>query len=368
MVDHGMYAGAEGVAAPPPPPMPTEQDAYFAEQPPAAGTGAEFREHVAVAPPSRPGSTVLIPLCRKGDRAGIERHILAGTGSVEELDIEGNTPLHVAIEAPKNEIATVQCLLQFGANINAVNYIGAAPLHYVCLRKSNYRGIANILLENGANIDCQTLAGKTPLHFAAEQQVTELVEVLCLFGSDPNIPDTEGNSAMHLALAKPGRDTVKLQILEVLMGAGAGFQAPNLQGYMPVHLACRNGCMRCLQLLVERQADIGALSSRGETGLHLAVMGNHGEVTQQLLTLAPKLMDSTDVDGNSPLHLCALHGSLDCAVLLLRMGVETNGRNAAGKTPFDLAKTRGNDLSSSHNPELEHLLKDAQKSGGCRQS
>jgi len=351
--DTSMYSGLDGVAAPPMPPAPPVPD---------------FREHVAVAPPSRPGTAVLIPLCRKGDRAGIERHLRAGTGSVEEVDIEGNTPLHVAVEAPKNEIATVQCLLEFGANINAVNYIGAAPLHYVCLRKSNYRGIANILLENGSAIDCQTLAGKTPLHFAAEQQVAELVEVLCLFGADPNIPDVEGNSSVHLTLAKPGRDTVKRQILESLMAAQAGFQAPNMQGYMPVHLACRGGNIRCLQLLMERQADINALSSRGETGLHLAVMGNHGEVTQLLLQAAPGLIDSTDVDGNSALHLCALHGSLDCAILLLRMGVETNGRNASGKTPFDLAKTRGNDLSSAHNPELEQLLKDAQKSGGCRQS
>mmetsp|Transcript_106784 Transcript_106784/g.344550 ORF Transcript_106784/g.344550 Transcript_106784/m.344550 type:complete len:386 (-) Transcript_106784:119-1276(-) len=269
----------------------------------------------------------------------------------------------------KNEIATVQCLLEYGANINVVNFLGAAPLHYVCLRKSNYRGIANILLENGAVIDCQTLAGKTPLHFACEQQQTELVEVLCHFGADVNIPDVEGNMAIHLNLAKPaGRDTVKRQIIEQLLSCQASFQAPNLEGQMPIHLACRGGYIRCVQLLVEQRADVSSLTSRGETGLHLAVQHNHAEVTQLLLQYHPSTMDLADINGNTPLHICAMHGGLDCAVLLLRMGTDTNARNGQGKSAFDLAKIRGTDLSNTHNAELEQILKDAQKGGGCRQS
>jgi len=315
------------------------------------------------------GPLVLIPLCRKGERGGIERHLQNGSGSVHEVDVEGNTPLHVAVEAPKNEIATVQCLLEYGANINVVNFLGAAPLHYVCLRKSNYRGIANILLENGAVIDCQTLAGKTPLHFACEQQQTELVEVLCHFGADVNIPDVEGNMAIHLNLAKPaGRDTVKRQIIEQLLSCQASFQAPNLEGQMPIHLACRGGYIRCVQLLVEQRADVSSLTSRGETGLHLAVQHNHAEVTQLLLQYHPSTMDLADINGNTPLHICAMHGGLDCAVLLLRMGTDTNARNGQGKSAFDLAKIRGTDLSNTHNAELEQILKDAQKGGGCRQS
>mmetsp|Transcript_106784 Transcript_106784/g.344552 ORF Transcript_106784/g.344552 Transcript_106784/m.344552 type:complete len:327 (-) Transcript_106784:339-1319(-) len=47
------------------------------------------------------GPLVLIPLCRKGERGGIERHLQNGSGSVHEVDVEGNTPLHVAVEAPK---------------------------------------------------------------------------------------------------------------------------------------------------------------------------------------------------------------------------------------------------------------------------
>merc|ERR1719498_1189092 len=160
---------------------------------------------------------VIIPLCRKGDRAGIEKQLQAGA-TVHETDVEGNTPLHAAVEAPKNEIATVQCLLENGSDVNALNYIGATPLHYVCLRKSNQRGVANILLENGAQINRPTVAGKAALHFACENQLPELVEVLCLFGADTNLTDSEGNTPVHLTLLREGgRDTQKRQILEHLV-------------------------------------------------------------------------------------------------------------------------------------------------------
>jgi len=161
---------------------------------------------------------------------------------------------------------------------------------------------------------------------------------------------------------------VKRQILEQLLECSATFQSPNAEGAMPVHLAARGGYIRCLQLLIERQADATALTFRGETSLHLSCKFNHAEVTQLLLQAYPHLVDLVDAEGNTPLHVCAGNGSLDCAVLLMRMGAATGIRNMGGKMPFDLAKTRGTDLNNMHNPELEQILKDAQKGGGCAQS
>lgn len=315
-----------------------------------------------------PKNLVIIPLCRKGDRAGIEKQLQAGA-TVHETDNEGNTPLHVAVEAPKNEIATVQCLLENGANPNAVNYIGATPLHYVCLRKSNFRGVANILLENGAMINLQTVAGKSALHFACENQLPELVEVLCLFGADTNLLDTESNSPVHLTLMREGgRDTVKRQILEHLIMCHAQSMLPNVEGLYPLHLACRSGYVRCVQLLVDQRADLTCLSAKGQSGLYLACHGGHPEVAQLLLTTAPTLVDHADFEGNTPLHGCAMVGNLDCALLLLKMDANTNLRNLAKKTAFEVSKVRGTDLNSTHNPELVQVLKDAKKGGGCRQS
>ncbi|CAE7611405.1 Ank2 [Symbiodinium natans] len=364
---------------PPPPPPPPEDCAgseFFSKHTAHPDEEATFAEHgFAPAPviaPPRPATAsrlVLIPLCRKGDRSGIEHAILNGGASVDEVDIEGNTPLHVAVEAPRNEVATVSCLLEHMANPNTVNYIGAAPLHYVCLRKSNWRGIANLLLEYGANIDCQTLAGKSALHFACENQLPELVEVLCLFGADPNLLDVQANTAMHLALAKEGgRDTVKRQILECLLSASAHHEVRNLKGMSPMHLACSSGCIRCVQLLMEMKADFCALTSHGESGLHLACSSGQTEVAQLFVQTAPQLMDAQDMEGNTPLHAATYAGNLDCALILLRNGAEPEVKNNKSLTAYDVSKVKGQDLASTHNPELVQVLKEAQKEKGCRQS
>mmetsp|Transcript_88364 Transcript_88364/g.153048 ORF Transcript_88364/g.153048 Transcript_88364/m.153048 type:complete len:409 (-) Transcript_88364:221-1447(-) len=345
-------------AAPPTAPFSTDYGVAPAPPPMHGGGGLSLG----------PKNLVIIPLCRKGDRAGIEKQLQAGA-TVHETDIEGNTPLHVAVEAPKNEIATVQCLLENGANVNAVNYIGATPLHYVCLRKSNFRGVANILLENGAMINLQTVAGKSTLHFACENQLPELVQVLCLFGADVNLMDAELNSPVHLTLLREGgRDTVKREILEHLIMCSAQCVMPNAEGLCPLHLACRSGYVRCVQLLVDQRADVACMTARGQTGLYLACQGGHPEVAQLLLATASALVDTPDIEGNTPLHVCAMVGNLDCALLLLKMDANTNLRNNARKTAFEVSKVKGTDLNSTHNPELVQVLKDAKKGASCRQS
>lgn len=315
------------------------------------------------------GPLVLIPLCRKGDRVSIEKQIQAGA-SVQEVDIEGNTPLHVAVEAPRNETATVQCLLEYGSCANAVNYIGAAPLHYVCLRKSNWRGVANILLENGAMIDLQTVAGKSALHFACENQLPELVEMLCAFAADPNLVDLEGNTPVHLTLGSKGggRDTVKRQIMEHLVSYQGKTDVPNVEAYTPLHLACQSGYIRCAQYLLEMQADAQGLTNQGQSCLHVACKNGHSEVTQLLVQVCPAGVNHQDFQGNTPLHLCAMGGHLDCGLLLLRANGDATLRNKQGKTAPDFAKMKGNDLTSTHNPELMQALQDVNTGGSCTQS
>lgn len=317
------------------------------------------------APASRPGQLVLIPLCRKGDRTGIQRQINAGA-NVAEVDAEGNTPLHVAVEAPKNELPTLQCLLENRADPNASNCLGATPLHYVCLRKANHRAVASILLENSANVNFQTLAGKTALHFACESQVLELIEVLCLFGADVNLLDMDGNTALHAVLLQAGRDTIKRQICEILVANQSNLECLNHSGLAQIHLAAAGGYIRCVQLLMESQANLLATTSRGETALHKACQFNHPEVTQLLLQAVPTCLTLTDVEDNTPLHVCAVSGHYDCGILLVRAGADVNAVNKSGQTPVALASVRGDGISSSYSAELQQVLKDARDAGKDR--
>ena len=63
---------------------------------------------------------------------------------------------------------------------------------------------------------------------------------------------------------------MKKQILEYLILASACLQVHNLAGMSALHLACSNGCIKCVQYLLESGADMCAASAKGETCLHLA--------------------------------------------------------------------------------------------------
>jgi len=311
---------------------------------------------------------VLIPLCRKGDRAGIERHLRAGA-DIQETDVEGNTPLHVAVEAPRNETATLQCLLEHGACINEPNDLGVTPLHCVVLRKTNQRGVAKLLLEHGAEVDARTLTGKTPLHFACEYHAHEVVEVLCLYKADTNLLDSNGSAPVHKLLdGREGRDTVKNQILDSLLRFGSEVQFANMSGFQPLHLASRWGHTRCVRCLLEHGANPTSPTHAGQLALHLACQSRNPEVVQLILEWCPFQEDAADSEGNTALHHCAMSGSLDCASLLLKSGADTTIKNLQKKTALDLARQRGStDLNSTFCPELAGAIEDGKRSR-CTQS
>lgn len=230
-----------------------------------------------------------------------------------------------------------------------------------------------MLLENGSMIDSQTLAGKTALHFACESHLPELVEVLCLSGAQTNVLDSERNSPLHLALLKDaGRDTVKREIVELLVTYQAGLALANSQGFTPLHLACRSGSIRCAQFLLDRQADVRCICAPvagqpGQTCLHLACAGGHTEMTQLVAQVFPDSLDMIDAEGNTALHRCAAVGNLDSALILLKLEANTTIKNYQNKTVEEVAKMKGNDLNSMHNPELLQVLQDTKKAGSCRQ-
>mmetsp|Transcript_4400 Transcript_4400/g.10250 ORF Transcript_4400/g.10250 Transcript_4400/m.10250 type:complete len:355 (+) Transcript_4400:82-1146(+) len=339
-----------------------------------AGQFVEAPQHAPVAPvvgvassPHKSGK--LFPLVKKGERAAIKRLLDTNPELVAEVDVERNTPLHVAVEAPRNEVATIQCLLEAGADINAKNVLGAAPLHYVALRKDNHRVIANVLLENGANVHEPANSGKTALHFACEKGIVDLVEVLLLFGADSNARANEGSTPLFIVLSTPGgRDVVKRDLLSLLIRFQADPTLRNAQEYTQLHVACSNGYKSCARALLENPAvDVRALTRSGETALHLAVSHGHTTIMQDLLANCPDLLDIPDGNGNTALHRCATEGQLECAQELLCLGADARKKNANNKTPLDLAKVKGTDLTSTHNAELVQALKDAKKSGKCIQ-
>ncbi|XP_073303652.1 ADP-ribosylation factor GTPase-activating protein AGD3-like isoform X1 [Primulina huaijiensis] len=103
---------------------------------------------------------------------------IASTGGGNNYleDVDGWYLLHLACETA--DIGMIELLLQYGANINAVDSRGHTPLHRCIVRGKS--SLVKLLLTRGANLQAADDQGKTPLQLAMESNIedSELLALL----------------------------------------------------------------------------------------------------------------------------------------------------------------------------------------------
>ncbi|XVF02136.1 hypothetical protein REPUB_Repub04eG0149800 [Reevesia pubescens] len=115
------------------------------------------------------------------ERSSASSFNLMGTSESQNIDdLDGCTLLNLACET--GDVGMLELLLQYGANINAVDSRGQMPLHR-CILKGKAT-LAKLLLTRGANPQALNREGKIPLELAVESDFDDS-EVLALL-SDSN--------------------------------------------------------------------------------------------------------------------------------------------------------------------------------------
>ena len=95
------------------------------------------------------------------------KEICENSLSLNKKDSFGFTALHWSVTLNNPEI--VQCLIEFGANVNKVNFEGESPL-FIAVRNSEETCVET-LLENGANPEIQNCQNQTPVYFAQTSKI-----------------------------------------------------------------------------------------------------------------------------------------------------------------------------------------------------
>ncbi|KAL2323190.1 hypothetical protein Fmac_027569 [Flemingia macrophylla] len=137
---------------------------------------------------------------------------------------------------------------------------------------------------------------------------------------------------------------------------------PVEDGDTALHLTCLYGHLPCVQLLLERGANIEAKDEDGAIPLHDACAGGYMEVVQLLLNRAndaehiKRMLESVDSEGDTPLHHAARGEHVDVIRLLLSNGASSTKENLYGKTPADLP---------DRHTEARRLLEAAATSMAC---
>jgi len=124
----------------------------------------------------------------------------------------GDTALHLAAAGYRVEI--VKLLLAAGADPNATtNHRHSSPLHYAADGYINGPAwdpgqqvkTIRCLLDAGADISIQDKNGAAPLHRAVRTRCAAAVKCLLEAGCDPTLKNKPGSTPFHLAVQNTGR-------------------------------------------------------------------------------------------------------------------------------------------------------------------
>ena len=219
----------------------------------------------------------------------------------------------------------------------------------------------------GADVNSRTSNGMTPIMAAVSKGHFKSAQSLAKLGANLKLTDKSDQSIIHLAAKKD-----KHQVIEKLLQTEewlSKIDENDLYDNTPLHLACSQGHMKSVEVLLNLGASIENKNEDERTPFLLAAKKGHNEVVEFLLKrfenkdnlknksdgdsnpaspLAPSrtqirtnLVNDSDEDENSALHLAASKSMTNTVEVLLKFKADVRKRNMKGWTPLESAAAAG---------------------------
>lgn len=219
-----------------------------------------------------------------------------------------------------------EALLAAGADIDAKTKSGWTVLHKMA---NNERVEAfKLLVSKGADIEALTNRGQTVLHFANDAQIATLI--LEKAPQLINIKDEWGRTPLHEVAQKSKSDAA----VKVLLSKGADINVANEHFGSILHVAAENGQLEVVKCLLANGGNISVVNKYGATIAHRA---KKSEIMKYLLSQEPKLANTRDKGGNTPLHKIAAMRAVGSAKVLLESGADLKAVNNRGLSALHYA-------------------------------
>ena len=158
--------------------------------------------------------------------------------------------------------------------------------------------------------------------------------------ADVNVAQIDGTTALHWAVEQDD-----LQLVDLLVRAGAVVGAKTREGVTPLQLAALNGSAPLIDRLLKAGADPNAsLTSAGDTALMMAARTGKEDAIRVLLEAGADVNAKEAWGGTTPLMWAVAEGHEAAARLLIDAGADVNarshyvaaanGRGFEGRTPL----------------------------------
>lgn len=231
-----------------------------------------------------------------------------------------DTVLIMAVEKGDREI--VEILLKAGAKVNVADDNSKNALQIAV--EENKVELAKLLVAAGADVNARIKHrgySATPLHSTAEYGRLEILELLLKAGAKVDTPDQYEQSPLHAVASSRSVDGVKL-----LLAAGADVNARDQGDATPLHTAVKHSTTEVVKALVAAGANVNA-RTEGDyypTPLLLAIVKQKTNETAKVLIAAGANLNERTSDGYTPLYLAVRHKDAELVIALLKAGADVN--------------------------------------------
>jgi uncharacterized protein len=249
--------------------------------------------------------------------------------------------------------SAVQALLEGGADpCWQARVCGGSAIHYAAGAGGLEACKLLISASSGRVLSLRDDQGEAALNVAARRKHLHVAKLLCEHGADVNNVNMLGRPALHSAVIEHDHSMLKYLLSRDTINVSVAYG----DGHTPLHTAAEIGDFTVVKLLVERGADITAVSNDGAGVMFSAAAGGSVEMIQYFMSLGLSLsaklhpgqnvlvgavqdgrtaaaeflieqgIAATAVDGKGymPLLHAALWGHVDTLKLLLRAGADVH--------------------------------------------
>ena len=259
------------------------------------------------------GQTPLHIAVDKGEE-NIIQQLLAKKANPNLKDVLGNTSLHLAVQM-KHELkpGLLKCHPKVGAN-GSVGDCWHSPASYKPCSIKTVQAIVNY----GADVNAVNNRCQTPLWFACFDGQDNLVKILLNVGADPNIADENSDSSLHAAIY----GYCSTETVQNIISNGAQVNAVNNIGETPLLIACSTAQNESVRLLLKSKADPGIANIEGHGSLHKAVDADCCRETLQEIIGHGADVNAKDKRGRTALLLSCFYRQVDSLKVLIEAGAD----------------------------------------------
>ena len=156
------------------------------------------------------------------------------------------------------------------------------------------------------------------------------------------------NKKAEMIIGEIYKDEPNLNLVRdlITLGANVNWQDEDNYGWTPLHWAAWNGRVEVVRMLIGAGADVNLKDNDGWAPLHRAARLGNVEIAQMLIDAKADL-NVQDKWEQTPLHRAARSWNVEIVRMLIDAGARKDIRDEWGRLPYDLAQTR----------QLKNLLK-----------